>query len=164
MTSIPWTRAIPLLAAGGMVALAYGCGGTSSAPSAAVQPASAQPQSPAAKPPTPAVLPKLPEPGPALPPLTYDAKGRRDPFAPVRVATEKPGLDVATTKLVGVIQGRQLLALIEVPDGVGYILKPGDVLGNGRLTDITPHSATFAVAGKSGQRDTSVTLKLTSGE
>jgi Tfp pilus assembly protein PilP len=78
----------------------------------------------------------------------------------VSVAVEKSGLDVATTKLVGIIQGQQLLALVEAPDGLGYILKPGDVLGNGRITDITANSVTFAVAGRAGQRETSLTLKL----
>jgi Tfp pilus assembly protein PilP len=92
--------------------------------------------------------------------LTYEPKGRRDPFSPVQVAVEKGGLDVATTKLVGIIQGHQPLALVEAPDGLGYILKTGDVLGNGRITDITANSVTFAVAGRAGQRETSLTLRL----
>lgn len=172
-----WRRERLGVTLGGMlVLLTHGCGAPPTSPTAgassvmAQQPAaapagtSAAALEPGAKPATPAVLPKLPEPGPPLAPLTYDGRGRRDPFAPVRVAVEKPGLDIATAKLVGVIQGRQLLALVELPDGLGYILKPGDVLGNGRVTDITVHSATFAVAGRGGQRDTSVTLKLSGGE
>jgi hypothetical protein len=118
---------------------------------------------PTAKPAAPAVLPRVPEPGPPLPPLQYDARGRRDPFAPVPVAKEKKAsLDVAGTKLVGIIQGQQLLALLEAPDGLGYILKPGDVLGNGRVTDVTQRSVTFAVAGQADQRQTSMTLRLVS--
>ena len=84
----------------------------------------------------------------------------RDPFSPVPVAKEKAGLDVATTRLVGVIQGGQLLALVEAPDGLGYIVRPGDVLGNGRITDVTVSSITFAVAGQAGQRENSLTLRL----
>jgi len=112
------------------------------------------------KPPTAALLPSVAQPGPALAPPTYETKGRRDPFAPVVSSKEETGLDVSTTKLVGVIQGDQLLALVESPDGHGYILKPGDVLGNGRITDVTLNSITFAVAAPASQRATSLTLSL----
>ncbi len=105
-------------------------------------------------------MPKEPEPGPPLPPLTYDAKGRRDPFVAISLAKDKPGLSVTTLKLAGVIRGRTLLALIEAPDGLGYILKPGDVLGDGRVTDITQRSVTFAVAAKAGDAATTATLRL----
>ena len=70
------------------------------------------------------------------------------------------GFDVSTLKLVGVIEGRQPLALIEAPSGLGYIVKPGDMLGNGRVTEITRSSVTFAVAPRAGQRDTSLTLRI----
>ena len=146
--------------------LAAGCGGAPAAPAAAnkilVAEQVATAAAPQQKPPTPAVMPRAAEPGPPLPPLSYEPKGRRDPFTPIPAAVDKGsfGLDVATTKLVGVIQGRQLLALVEAPDGLGYILKPGDVLGNGRITDITADSVTFAVAGRAGQRETSLTLRL----
>ncbi|PWU20840.1 MAG: hypothetical protein C5B48_11990 [Candidatus Rokuibacteriota bacterium] len=112
------------------------------------------------KPPTPALLPRAAQPGPALAPSVYEAKGRRDPFAPVVTSKEETGLDVSTTKLVGVIQGHQLLALVESLDGHGYILKTGDVLGNGRITDVTLNSITFAVVAPASQRDTSLTLRL----
>ena len=144
--------------------LAAGCGGAPPVPAAANklvvadQPATAVAAQP--KPPTPAVMPRAPEPGPPLPPLTYAPKGRRDPFTPVPPVVDKVGLDVATTRLVGIIQGHQLLALVEAPDGLGYILKPGDVLGNGQITDITVNSVTFAVTGRAGQRETSLTLRL----
>ena len=58
------------------------------------------------------------------------------------------------------IRGRTLLALVEAPDGLGYILKPGDTLGDGRVTDITPNIVTFAVAAKAGQSATTATLRL----
>jgi len=149
----------------GLILLVAGCGGgapsspspTSSAPAATTVQVPAP--GPVAKPGSPTVMPK--ELGPALPPLAYDAKGRRDPFVPVTLAKEKAsGLSVTTVKLVGVIQGRTLLALVEAPDGLGYILKPGDVLGDGRVTDVTQRSVTFSVAGKAGQVATTLTLRL----
>ena len=112
------------------------------------------------KPVLPAVKPKIPEPGPPLPPLSYEARGRRDPFSPLVVTDKKAGLEVSTVKLVGIIDGRQLLALVEAPDGLGYIVKPGDVLGNGHVTDVTASSITFAVSGRPGQSETSLTLRL----
>jgi hypothetical protein len=105
-------------------------------------------------------MPKEPDPGPPLPPLTYDSKGRRDPFVAISLARDKPGLSVASLKLAGVIRGRTLLALVEAPDGLGYILKPGDTLGDGRVTEITPSIVTFAVAAKAGQSPTTATLRL----
>jgi hypothetical protein len=59
-----------------------------------------------------------------------------------------------------VVRGRVLLALVEAPDGIGYILKPGDVLGDGRVTDVTTASVTFVVAPKPGQPASTVTLKI----
>ena len=108
----------------------------------------------------PTVMPRTPEPGPPLPPLVYEARGRRDPFAPVQVVTEKTGLEVGTVKLVGIISGSKPLALAETPDGLGYILKQGDVLGNGRVTEVTAHSVTFAISGRAAQRETSLTLRI----
>jgi hypothetical protein len=69
-------------------------------------------------------------------------------------------VDVSAAKLVGIVDGSEPLALVEAPDGLGYILKPGDVLGNGRVNDVTRGSITFGVAGRGGQRDTTVTLRL----
>ena len=103
---------------------------------------------------------RTPEPGPPLPPLVYEARGRRDPFAPVQVVTEKTGLEVGTVKLVGIISGSKPLALAETPDGLGYILKQGDVLGNGRVTEVTANSVTFAISGRAAQRETSLTLRI----
>lgn len=144
--------------------LAAGGGDAPPVPAAATKLLAAEPAATVAaaqqKPATPAVMPRAAEPGPPLPPLTYEPKGRRDPFTLVPVAVEKGGLDLTTTRLVGIIQGHQLLALVEAPDGLGYILKPGDVLGNGRITDMTANSVTFAVAGRAGQRETSLTLRL----
>lgn len=145
--------------------LAAGCGGGPSAPAPANKAASGQQpvvaKAAAPRPAAPAVMPRTPEPGPPLPPLAYDAKGRRDPFAPLQVVKEKAGLEVGTVKLVGVVTGSKPLALVEAPDGLGYILKSGDLLGNGRVTEVTANSVTFGVSGRGGERDTSLTLRLT---
>ena len=146
-----------------------GCGGgsstppTSSVPStsavpgvqvAAVEPAGA---------PKPAALPKEPPAGPALAPLNYESKGRRDPFVAItsdKGDKDRLGLSVRSLKLAGVIRGRTLLALVEAPDGLGYILKSGDRLGDGHVTDITQNSVTFAVSAKPGQAPTTATIRL----
>jgi Tfp pilus assembly protein PilP len=143
--------------------LAAGCGGGASAPAPAGKPAGTeQPvaQAPAVTP-APAATPKEQVATSPLPPIAYESKDRRDPFIPVPVAKEKvAGLQVGTVKLVGIIQGARLLALVEAPDGLGYIVKSGDVLGNGRVTDITSDSITFAVTGGADKRETILTLRL----
>jgi hypothetical protein len=107
------------------------------------------------------VRPLDPGAGKALPPVAYDGKNRRDPFSPVSLATEAKGINVTAAKLVGIVEGRQgTLALVEGPDGVGYILKSGDALGNGRVTGITRTTVTFAVSAQPGQGPTTVTLRL----
>ncbi len=145
-------------------ALAVGCGGEPPAPGTAnkaalgPKPATAKVAPPKSA--LPAVKPRIPEAGPPLAPLTYEPKGRRDPFTPVSLPKDKPGLDVSTLKLVGIINGRHLLALVETPGGLGYILKPGDGLGNGHVTEITAESVTLAVSGPRSPREASVTLRL----
>jgi type IV pilus assembly protein PilP len=139
---------------------ATGCGGAPSPPPApAATAAAAKPApAPAAAP----MLPKDPERTP-LPPIAYEPRQRRDPFKPPPppvVDTAKRGPAFDTFKLVGVISGANgPLALVEGPDGLGYILKTGDVLGKGRVTQITEDSVQFAVAA-SGGGATSVTLRL----
>lgn len=146
--------------------LAMACGGAPSAPPAANkvvpggQSAAAKTAAAAQKPAVPAVKPKIPEPGPPLAPLTYEPRDRRDPFIPVELPKDKPGLDVNTLKLVGIIRGTERLALVETPSGFGYVLKPGDGLGNGHLAEITTESVTFTVSGQQSPRETSVTLRL----
>ena len=157
------TRRAASLAAGwlALALLASGCGGGTppSPPPAAGASAPGAAATAAAKP-GPVALPKEPEPGPPLPPLSYDAKGRRDPFVPIVLAKDKPGLSILTFKLTGVIGSRPPLALVEASDGIGYILKPGDTLGDGRVTEITQSTVTFTVAAKSGQAATTTTLRL----
>jgi type IV pilus assembly protein PilP len=103
-----------------------------------------------------------PQPGPAIPPIPYEARDRRDPFVAIQPpAAGKTGLQVASVRLVGVLRGRQQpLALVEAPDGVGYILKTGDTLGDGRVAEIGADSVSFQVAARPGERASTVTLRL----
>jgi hypothetical protein len=150
-------RILGILAA---AALLGSCSGTEppAAPPKAPTPAatSVTPAAPGAS----TVRPLDPGAGRVLPPIAYDAKGRRDPFSPVSLAGESKGINVTAAKLVGIVRAPQgNLALVEGPDGVGYILKNGDGLGNGRVTSITSTTVTFAVAAQPGQA-TTVTLRL----
>jgi hypothetical protein len=92
----------------------------------------------------------------------YEAKGRRDPFE-VPSAREGVGT-VSSAKLTGIIRRANgtALALVETPDGLGYILTPGDTLGEGRLLEIGPNSVVFSVPASSAGGPTSnrVVLKL----
>ena len=91
----------------------------------------------------------------------YDAKGRRDPFETLEVREGSGGLTVAATRLTGIVRSnRSALALVEAPDGIGYILKPGDTLGDGRLLEIGSDSVVFVVAPKSGAPSNRVVLRL----
>jgi len=144
------TRALALAAAISFVVA--GCG-SSSSPPPAPGPVASAPRAP--------VAPKEPDAGPALAPIPYEAKGRRDPFAPVVIASGGKGLTIGSAKLVGVIQGRTSpLALVETSEGIGYILKSGDTLGDGRVTEIGVDFVSFAVTPRPGQAGGSVTLRL----
>ena len=91
----------------------------------------------------------------------YDARGRRDPFETLEVREGSGGLTVAATRLTGIVRSnRSALALVEAPDGIGYILKPGDTLGDGRLLEIGSDSVVFLVAPKTGAPSNRVVLRL----
>lgn len=137
-----------------LTALLAGCGGGTPAPPVPAP-------GPVATPPLASTAPKEPEAGPPLPPKAYEAQQRRDPFVPIVVAEGPKGLTVATVKLSGVIEGRVgHMALIEAPDGIGYIVKVDDTLGDGRVTDIGRDSVTFTVAARPGQKESTVTLRM----
>jgi len=88
----------------------------------------------------------------------YEPKGRRDPFETLEVREGSGGLTVAATRLTGIVRSnRSALALVEAPDGIGYILKPGDTLGDGRLLEI---GVVFVVTAKAGAPTNRVVLKL----
>ena len=136
-------------------ALVAGCGG--GAPPTPAPAAVAQ----APAPPPPVVRPKEPDADKPLPPIAYEPKGRRDPFTPIFLGKDNAAISVSAVKLTGVVGGPgALLALVEAPDGIGYILKPGDALGDGRVTAITPNSVTFAVQARGSQSASSLTLRL----
>jgi hypothetical protein len=100
-----------------------------------------------------------PDPSAAVP--KYQSRGRRDPFETLEVREGSGGLTVAATRLTGIIRSnRSALALVEAPDGIGYILKPGDTLGDGRLLEIGSDSVVFAVTAKAGAPSNRVVLKL----
>lgn len=120
------------------------------------------PPKPAAAPPPPAAARK-PEP-PRPPEPSYEAKGRRDPFeSPEARRAAASGPTVATAKLTGILRGVQTtLALVETADGIGYILRQGDTLGDGRLVEIGADSVVFTVVPKPGATANRVILKLAS--
>jgi Tfp pilus assembly protein PilP len=96
-----------------------------------------------------------------LPPITYDPKGRRDPFEQLQVTTGAKGLTVAAARLTGIVRGEKAtLALVEAPDGIGYVMRTGDVLGDGRLVEIGGDSAVFVVAARAGSSPSRITLRL----
>lgn len=153
------------IAALGLIGLLSGCGGTPPPAPAPPRPATSAPAAPApaapGKPaPPPVAMPKEPEVKP-LEPVAYEPKGRRDPFASLATAEGAKGLTVASVKLVGIVQGRQgRLALVEAPDGLGYILRAGDQIGDGRVVEIGRDNLTFSVAARPGFAPTPVVKRL----
>ena len=121
----------------------------SGAPPAPVPPRPAQT---AARPAAPA-----PPPAPAAAPYVYEAKSRRDPFRPLirpRVETAKArpktglaALDVKELKLAGIIWGgRGYYALVEAPNGAGYVVRLNDTVGeDARVAKITSDAVMFEV-------------------
>jgi Tfp pilus assembly protein PilP len=143
--------------ASGFILLAVaGCGSPAAAP---------VPQPPsttvAALPPAPVA----PAPAPAPPAEreipTYETRGRRDPFETLEVREGASGPLVAAAKLTGIVRGEQgPLALVETGDGLGYILKLGDTLGDGRLIEVSRDSVVFSVKTKPGATTNRVVLRL----
>ena len=136
--------------------------------------AAAQPVAPAATTPAPAP-PGAPAPlvaspaavaaaataasGPAIP--KYDGQGRRDPFESLESRLGSDRSTIAAAKLTGVIHSNTgPLALVETADGIGYILRPGDTLADGRLVEVGINSAMFSLAPRPGAATNRVVLKL----
>ena len=91
---------------------------------------------------------------------TYERKGRRDPFESIEALNpEMTSPTVASAKLKGILRGATLRALVETADGLGYILKVGDALGEGRLVQIGADSVVFIVPARQGTT-TSIVLRL----
>ena len=143
----------------GLATALAACGGSPPPPPAqAPKPpvAAAPPVATAAKPP---LVPAVPEAaGPEIP--KYEIKGRRDPFETLEVK-EGAGSIMTSARLTGIVRSaRATLALVETPEGLGYILKPGDTLGDGRLLEIGSDSVVFQVPPKPGSPTNRVVLKL----
>lgn len=158
----------------GIAAFVAACGG-SPPPAAPPKPTAAAPAAskPAAAPAAPAAAAKPAQPTAALVPAPavpseppapkFDMKGRRDPFETLEVREGASGPNIASAKLTGIVRGGPTpLALIETADGIGYIVKPGDTLGDGRLQEIGGDSVTFSVVPRPGSTTTRVVLKLPS--
>lgn len=134
-------------------------------------PVAAAKTTPTTKPGTPAATPQVADvmksAGDTMTPPKpkYEVRNRRDPFQNLELAVKERegtgGFSVAATKLTGIVQGRGTpLALVETSEGHGYILKPGDTLGDGRLIEIGTDSVVFVVTPKPGSPSSRVVLRL----
>lgn len=93
--------------------------------------------------------------------MTWEAKGRRDPFEPLNVREGAAGTTVSAARLTGIVRGRgATLALVETADGLGYIMKPGDTLGDGRLLEIGQNAVVFSITPRPGTTNNRVVLRL----
>ena len=143
-----------VLVVGVVTTMAAGCGGGTPPP----PPAAVAPAAPAAA--APVVRPKEPETSKALPPIAYEPKGRRDPFTPIFLGKDNAGLSVSAVKLTGVVGGRGgLMALVEAPDGIGYISSGRRI---GRWSRHRHHANLGHVRGiaRGSQSASSLTLRL----
>ena len=120
-------------------------------------------QAPAPQTATPAGLP----PALAAPPAaaetapTYERKGRRDPFEPIEtLTTDMTSPTLASARLKGIVRGRVPHALVETSDGLGYILKVGDTLAEGRLIEIGVDRVVFSVLARHGSTTNRIVLRL----
>ncbi len=154
--SCPWqnnritVRRFPALALIALVALAAGCSGQQQAappPPAAPAAAPAQKQ-PIASAPTATVASIEPK---KADEYIYRAAGRRDPFAPIVSRQEKksavgPPLErhnVTEFKLSGIVWGGfGYNAMLEGPDGKGYFVRVGTIIGpnHGVIKKITQNA------------------------
>ena len=119
-------------------------------------------------------------------PYTYDATGKQDPFLPfIRKVTEErltpvadnemrprtplEQVDVRELRLEGVIWNPEnpdsAMAMVELPDGKGFVLRKGMVVGKrqGKITEIAPDRITVQeryVTLFGEEKERRVTLKL----
>jgi Tfp pilus assembly protein PilP len=105
-------------------------------------------------------LPPVQVPEPDVP--KYEPQGRRDPFETLEgaVGAGGGGSLVTTAKLTGIVRStRATLALVETPEGIGYILRTGDTLGDGRLVEIGSDNVVFQVE-RPGESANRVVLRM----
>lgn len=133
-----------------------GCGGSPSpAPAAKSSPVLPQAPAPQAKVAAESTADAVP-----LPPK-YEAKGRRDPFETLEVREGSSGTAVTSARLTGIVHSpRGTFALIETPEGLGYIMKQGDTLGDGRLVEIGRDAVVFTIPQRPGSMTNRIVLKL----
>lgn len=126
---------------------------------------------PKTAPPKPAEPAKAapPKAAPAKPPEAAPAAAERDPFEPLVVKTapgETSAIQVTSLRLVGVlwdVARRDVRALVQTPDGLGYYLRVNEEKFGGRVTAIEPNLVRFAIREQDpgGQvRTRTVELKL----
>ncbi len=113
----------------------FGCSESAKAPSTPV----AITQKPAQKPVTQTTATTTAE-TPSTPEYYYNPQGRRDPFAPIIVSAERKAqggnrsplerYDLNEFKLTGIVWGGfGYNAMIEGPDGKGYFVRAGTIIG-----------------------------------
>jgi len=143
-------RILVVTACLGALSLLGACqgGGTPAppAPQAKKAPAAPAPKGPVASA-APASATPAPPPAPG-----YDPRGRRDPFRPLVVArvstrpkTGLASLDPTDLKLTGIVwDQRGYYALVEASNGLGYVIRLNDVIGDeARVMKITPEGMTL---------------------
>jgi len=86
-------------------------------------------------------------------PVTYQSRGRRDPFRPSRavIAETPPTVDLALT---GIVQGpHSLYAVVEseIPPRMGYIIRENDVVESAKVVKITKDRVVFEVRTKNSE-------------
>ena len=122
-----------------------------------------------------------PTPDPAPDAYSYDPKSRREPFQSMvqmiktaKAQSEMPPLqrfEISDIKLVGVIWGGYgYYGLIQTPDGKGYTVKEGMLMGtkNGTIksisaTRILVSEPTIEVTGKKSTRESEILLRSKEG-
>jgi len=126
-------------------------GGTPAPPARQAKKAPAAPPASAPKGPVASAASASATPAPPLAP-SYDPRGRRDPFRPLVVArvstrpkTGLASLDPTDLKLTGIVwDQRGYYALVEASNGLGYVIRLNDVIGDeARVTKITPEGMTL---------------------
>jgi Tfp pilus assembly protein PilP len=159
----PWlffTLAIPVLAA-----MLAGCSNSPKAPAPAAAPAaSAQQRQPIASAPTNTALLKTEEKPVEV--FSYRPSGRRDPFASIIVKQErKAGMElpplerynISEFKFSGIIWGGfGYNAMLEGPDGKGYFIRVGTIIGPNRgvVKKITQNAITIEEKFKNAMGET----------
>jgi len=75
----------------------------------------------------------------------YSSRGKKDPFKPESLEGEEELLNVSEAKLLGIIKTDEgNVALLQDRRGVGYVLKEGDRVRNGRVVRIESDRVIFA--------------------